>query len=45
MAAKWPDEGIRKELSIKRRIFVRDRKELNRILLNIVKTELDKDVA
>ncbi len=36
---------IRKELSITKRIFVRNEKESNRILLNIVKAKLDKNVA
>jgi hypothetical protein len=42
---RWELIRIRKELDITKRIFVRDKKESNQILLNIVKTKLDKDVA
>jgi hypothetical protein len=36
---------IRKEFDITRRIFVRDKEASDRILLNIIKTKLDKNVA
>ncbi len=42
---RWRLIHIQKEFNITRRIFVRDKKELNRILLNIVKAKLDKNVA
>jgi hypothetical protein len=42
---RWELIRIRKELDITKRIFVRNRKKSNRILLNIVKAKLDKDVA
>ncbi len=42
---RWKLIRIRKELDITKRIFVRDKKKSNRILLNIVRAELDKDVA
>ncbi len=42
---RWELIRIRKEFDITRRIFVRDKEESNRILLNIVRAELDKDVA
>jgi hypothetical protein len=41
----WKLIRIRKELDITKRIFVRDKEASNRILLNIIKTELDKNVA
>jgi hypothetical protein len=41
----WKLIRIHKELDITKRIFVRDKKTSNRILLNIIKTEFDKDVA
>jgi hypothetical protein len=42
---RWRLIRIRKEFDITRRIFVRDKEESNRILLNIVRAELDKNVA
>lgn len=42
---RWGLIRIRKELGITRRISVRDREESDRILLNIVRAELDKGVA
>ncbi len=41
----WKLIRIRKKLDITKRIFVRDKEKSNRILLNIVRAELDKDVA
>jgi hypothetical protein len=41
----WRLICIRKELDITKRIFVRDKEASNRILLNIIKTELDKNVT
>jgi hypothetical protein len=42
---RWKLIRIRKELNITKRIFVRDKEKSNRILLNIVRAELDKNVA
>ncbi len=41
----WKLIRIRKEFDITRRIFVRNKKASDRILLNIIKTKLDKNVA
>ncbi len=42
---RWELIRIRKEFNITKRIFVRNKKKSNRILLNIVKAQLDKNVT